>query len=191
MPARAWLEVKLALAGCWLLARGDRGGLAYFDRTLDGFWRSFRAALLAYPLYLLMLTMRVTTGQWQEVGGWRIVAIETIAYVIGWVAFPLIVLSLVDRIGRREHFFDFMVAYNWAQLPESVLFAVIGIADVSGAFGSSAGGLFEVAAALAVIAYEWFIARVALDTTRTAAAFVVALDIVLGVVVSHAAGELY
>ena len=52
MPTAAWLEVRLAMIGALRLARGDRGGLSCFDRSLDGFWRSFRAAVISYPLYL-------------------------------------------------------------------------------------------------------------------------------------------
>ena len=63
MPT-AWLEVRLALIGALQLARGDRGGLSCFDRSLDGFWRSFRAAFISYPLYLILLAMRVTVGKW-------------------------------------------------------------------------------------------------------------------------------
>jgi hypothetical protein len=190
MTSQGWAEVKLALAGCWRLARADPGGLAYFDRTLDGFWRSFRAAFLAYPLYLLLLTMRVSTLEWHVAGGWRILAVETIAYIIGWVAFPLAVLGLVERIGRDNRFFDFMVAYNWSQLPESALFTVIGLAAETGALGAAADGFFTVAT-LAVIVYEWFIARVALDASRGVAALVVVIDLVLSFVISHVAGGLY
>ncbi len=97
MAAVGWVpELRWALAGCWRLATGDRGGLACFDRSLDGFWRSFRAAFLSYPLYLVLLMMRVSPEQWQAAGGGRIVAIETIGYVIAWVAFPLVIL-----LGRR------------------------------------------------------------------------------------------
>jgi len=46
-------------------------------------------------------------------------------------------------------------------------------------------------AAIATLVYEWFIARVALDTTGLIAAFVVLLDLVLGALISHAAGGLY
>src|SRR2546430_16643578 len=93
MPTTAWLEARLALAGTLRLARGDRGGLACFDRSLDGFWRSFRAAAITYPLYLVLLTMRVSVAEWQRSGGWRIVLVETIGYVIAWVAFPLVMLA--------------------------------------------------------------------------------------------------
>jgi hypothetical protein len=49
----------------------------------------------------------------------------------------------------------------------------------------------EVAAGIAVLVYEWFIARVALDVTAPAAVLVVLVDLVVGVVVSNVASSLY
>ena len=64
MPAAAWQEARLALqARCgWRAAIG--AGLACFDLSIDGFWRSFRAAVIAYPLFLVLLSMRVTVAEW-------------------------------------------------------------------------------------------------------------------------------
>jgi hypothetical protein len=191
MPTAAWLEVRLALTGALKLARGDRRGLACFDRSLDGFWRSFRAAIIAYPLYLLLLAMRVTVTEWERSGGLVIVTVETIAYVIGWVAFPLIMLTVAQWLGRVHRYFDFMVAYNWSQVPQSALFVLVGLETESGLLGGPPAEAIEIAAAVAVLLYEWFIARVALETTAAAAAFVVFVDLLLGVVVSHVAGALY
>lgn len=191
MAVTAWLEVRLALAGTLRLARGDRGGLSCFDRSLDGFWRSFRAAALCYPLYLVLLTMRVSVAEWQASGGWRIVTVETIAYVIAWVAFPLAMLTVTRWIDRAHHFCDFLVPYNWAQLPQSVLFVLVGLESESGVLSTPAAQAIEVAAVIAVLVYEWYIARVALDTTGTAAALVVVVDLVLGAFINRIAGSLY
>jgi hypothetical protein len=191
MPTTAWLEVRLALAGTLRLARGDRGGLSCFDRSLDGFWRSFRAAFIAYPLYLVLLTMRVTTAEWQRSGGLLIVTVETIAYIIAWAAFPLIMLTVTRWIDRAHRFFNFMVPYNWSQLPQSALFVLVGLETESGVLGGPAAQAIEVAAAIAVLVYEWYIARVALDTTASAAAFIVFVDLVLGGLISHVASTLY
>jgi len=49
----------------------------------------------------------------------------------------------------------------------------------------------DIVAAVATLVYEWFIARVALDTTGLIAVFVVLLDLVLGVLISHVTGGLY
>jgi hypothetical protein len=191
MGTTAWLEARLALAGCLRLARGDRGGLSCFDRSLDGFWRSFRAAVISYPLYLVLLAMRVSVAEWQQSGGWRIVTVETIGYVIAWVAFPLLMLNVVRWIGRAHRFFDFMVPYNWCQVPQSALFVLVGLESASGVLGTQASEAIDIVAALATLVYEWFIARVALDTTVGAAVFVVLLDLVLGVFISRITGGLY
>ena len=191
MPTTAWLEMRLALAGTLRLARGDRGGLTCFDRSLDGFWRSFRAAFISYPLYLVLLTMRVGMPEWHRSGGLRIVIVETIAYVIAWVAFPLIMLAVTRWLGREHRFFDFMVPYNWSQVPQSALFVLVGLEAESGVLSAPVAQTIDIAAAAAVLAYEWYIARVALETTGLAAVFVVFIDLVLGVVVSHIAGGLY
>jgi branched-subunit amino acid transport protein AzlD len=191
MPATAWLEVRLALVGALRLAKGDRGGLSCFDRSLDGFWRSFRAAVIAYPLYLMLLMMRVTIAEWERSGGFYIIGVETIAYVVAWVAFPLAMLTVTRWINRSHRFFDFMVPYNWSQLPQSALFVLVGLQAESQAVSAQPAQVIEIAAAIAVLAYEWFVARVALETTAAAAALVVLVDLVLGVFISHVASSLY
>jgi hypothetical protein len=191
MPTTAWLEARLALVGALRLARGDRRGLECFDRSLDGFWRSFRAAVIAYPLYLVLLSLRVTVGEWERSGALVIVTVETIAYIIAWVAFPLIMLSVTRWLGRAHRYFDFMVAYNWSQVPQSALFVLVGLETESGVLGAPFAQAIEVGAAIAVLVYEWFIARVALETTPFGAALVVFVDLLLGVVVSNVASSLY
>ena len=86
----AWTEVQLAVGGALRLACGDRRGLGFFDASIDGFWRSFRAALICYPLYLLLLAFRIAAAQWETSGVAPILAVETIAYVISWTALPLL-----------------------------------------------------------------------------------------------------
>jgi hypothetical protein len=190
MPASAWLEVQQAFAGTFRLARGDRTGLACFDRSLDGFWRSFRAALLCYPLYLALLTMRVSPAKWQAAGA-LVIVVETIAYVVAWVAFPLAMLTVARWLGRGHRYFDFMVPYNWWQLPQSLLFVLVGAQSAGGVFPAAAAQTIELAAVVAVLVYEWYIARVALEITAAVAGLVVLIDLALGIVIDRAAGSLY
>jgi hypothetical protein len=191
MAMTAWLEARFALAGLFRLLRGDRGGLGCFDRSLEGFWRSFRAAFLSYPLFLVLLMMRVATADWQSAGVLRIVTVETIGYTISWTAFPLVMLSVTRWIGRSSRFFDFLVPYNWYQLPQSALFVLVGLVSANAPTDSAAVQALAIGAAAAVLAFEWYLARVALDTTRSAAALVVLVDLVLGALIDSASGSLY
>jgi hypothetical protein len=194
MGNAAWVEVQFALAGSLRLARGQPSGLSCFDRSLDGFWRSFRAAVLSYPLYLVLLKWRVSAAEWEASGVGRIVLVETVGYVVGWVAFPLLMLTVTQRLGRAHRFFDFMVPYNWCQLPQSALFVLVGLAFNSGMLGPQSGEGIGITALVATLVYEWYvwyIARLALDTTTLTAVFIALLDFVLGVVINQVTVSLY
>ena len=191
MTAPAWVEVQLAVGGALKLARSDPSGLGFFDTSIDGFWRSFRAGVICYPFFLILLVFRVSAAHWAASGVPHIVIVETIGYVISWVAFPLIVLPLTRYLGRENRFIPFIVAYNWSQIPQTALFVIVGAGAASGLFPGDVGHVVDFAAAVAVLLYEWYIARVALQVSASQAVPVVLLDVVLGVVLSRVTESLY
>lgn len=191
MAVTAWVEVRRSLEGSLRLACGDRRGLSYFDISHEGFWRSFRAAVLAYPLFLILLTMRTSGREWMAAGSFKIVTVETIGYVIAWVAFPLAMVKMTELFHREERFFAFMVAYNWSQIPQSLLFVLVGFEAASGLVNAGLNEAIGILAAFAVLFYEWFIARAALEVSGFAAALVVFLDVLLSLLVATAAVALY
>lgn len=179
----------MALAGAMQLARGDAGGLVWFDSSIDGFWRSFRAAVICYPLYLVLLTFRLTVAQLQASSLGRIVAVETIGYAIAWVAFPLLILPLVRLLDRENRFLLFMVAYNWSQVPQTMLFVLLAIAGAMVPNGLAQ--VAEIGGAITVLVYEWFIARSALQVASPQAVLIVLLDVLLGSVLTRITEGLY
>jgi len=105
-----------------------------------------------------------------------------------------LMMTVTQRLGRAHRFFDFMVPYNWCQLPQSALFVLVGLAFESGMLGPQSGQSVGIVAVFATLVYEWYvwyIARVALDTTALAAVFVALLDLVLGAVISQVTVGLY
>lgn len=187
MSGPAWPETRRALAGALILARGDARGLGCFDASIGGFWRSFRAGAICYPFYLGLTLSRLGAAN----ASLRAVLIETIGYVVSWTAFPLIVLSLCRRLDRDDHFLGFMTAYNWCQVPQIVLFSAIALAEAAGLLTSPVAAGAGLAAAAAVLVYEWFVARVALDVAAGAAALVVAVDLLLAAVMRQVDESLY
>src|SRR5437667_1604888 len=112
MAVPAWVEVQLAVGAALKLARGDPSGLGFFDTSVDGFWRSFRAGVICYPFFLILLVFRVSAAHWAASGMAHIVIVETIGYVISWVAFPLMVLPLPRYRGHDTRTLPFPVAFT-------------------------------------------------------------------------------
>src|ERR1700722_2868347 len=191
MATAAWAEARLALTGALRLARGDPRGLACFDPSEDGFWHSFRAAVICYPLYLILLASPIELGQVPEVDAFRVLAVETIHYVISWVAFPLLMLPLVDWLQRGNRYFGFMVAYNWCQVPQTVVFATVALAGAIGLLSAEGMLIADLIAGLAALVYEWYVSRVALAVSRPRAALVILADVLLATLLSHVSASLY
>jgi len=139
----------------------------------------------------MLLASRVSAAHWAASGAPRIVIVETIGYVISWVAFPLLMLPLSRWLGREDRFLAFMVAYNWSQLPQTALFVVLAANSAAGLLPHALAQFADFAAAVAVLLYEWYIARVALAVSASQAVPVVLLDLVLGSVLSRITEALY
>jgi hypothetical protein len=191
MANAVWAEVWLALTGALRLARGDPRGLLCFDASEDGFWRSFRAAVLCYPFYLILLAFPIELGDAPDLDAWRVLAVETIHFVISWVAFPLLMLPITDWLQRSDRFYGFMVAYNWCQVPQTAAVAVVALAGGSGLLSAEGMLIADLIAGLAGLVYEWYIARVSLAVSRPRAALVIIADIVLAIVLGHVSAALY
>jgi hypothetical protein len=186
-----WREVSQGLYGAWRLAHLDRSAMAWFDRSEAALWHSFWAAALVYPGALILLGLRLPPEQWAASGPFRILAVETIGHVMAWTAFPLVMVSFCRWLGRDAQFAGFIIAFNWAQVLQMALaLGVEGLVD-SGLLLSGIAALLLVAAFIAAVTYEWFIARVALDAGGVAATVVVLIDFVLTALLSRIAHALY
>jgi len=191
MTSAAWTEVQTAVVGALRLAIGDRRGLGLFDISIDGFWRSFRAGVICYPLYLLLVGFHVAAAKWEASGVAPILIVETIAYVITWVAFPLLILPVARQLRRDDRFLAFMVAYNWSQIPQTVVVALVVLDGATGLLPPAEASIAGLLAVIATLVYEWYIARVALAVTGIQAALVVIIDLLLNTAMGRIATGLY
>lgn len=188
MPSRH--EVAQALYGTWRLARLDRGGMGYFDLSHEGVWRSFWAAAICYPGYVALLLLRLDADTIAQSGLIHILIVESIAYVAGWCAFPLVVLGFCRWLGREESGFDFIVAYNWSQVLQTALLLVVGLV-VKQLLPDELAPDLDLIADVAILAYEWFIAYVAVGAGGWIAVAIVLIDVVLGSILVMISTSLY
>ena len=166
-------RIALSMAGAWSLAMLDRSAAEVFENTEDAFWKSFSAAIVAAPTYVVLALLNTpegTTG--------RVVAIETISYVIGWVIFPLVMVTYTEAAGCADRYFRFIAAWNWGIVIQLLLFLLVNIA--SDYLPAGAMGFAGLLATLAVFFYQGFIAHVTLEVRAGRAAVIVLIDIALG-----------
>jgi hypothetical protein len=185
MPDRA--EVMRSLYGAWRLACLDQEGMRFFNLTVEGFWRSFFAALLVAPGYAVLVGDQLSQQPPAASLGWLIL-VQTAAYLVGWAAFPLAALAITAWLRLSQHYVALIVAVNWAVvLQVAVFLAAILLAR---ALPPGLGDLILMAVMLAAIAYQWFITRTALQTSGSIALMLVLFDLVLNIMINLAADRL-
>ena len=117
-------EIAAGITAAWRLARRDPDALAWIDATPRGFGHSFFAAAIVLPAVLLL---EVLDGTFAMDGRepLRTLAVELIAYVMQWTAFPLAMSSIADGLGRGGNYIRYIVVYNWSAVLQMALFVPV------------------------------------------------------------------
>lgn len=174
-------EIGRSIFGAWILARFNPSGLNFFDDTVDGFWRSFWAAAIVLPAYAFLLTLRnseVTIG----VGAGTAFFVNSIAYVIKWMAFPFVMFYVAQMFNRNQWYCRYIAAYNWSVVLQMTLMLIVRLIAVSGIVPTVIAGWAIAIALIFVLVYKGFIAHEALQATWPGAAGIVFMDFCLSLV---------
>jgi len=170
------------IAGALRLARLDPSAIRDFDGSIEGFWKSFQAAIVAAPLFALLILLRTTEHPLSS-DPLRALFIEAIGYVIGWTAFPLAAWYLANALGKSQRYLTYIVAYNWANVLQVTAF--VPVAALS-ALGVAPQSVIVFAALLltgSIVYYQFFIVRSALDIEPLPALGFVVVDLMLGLAI--------
>jgi hypothetical protein len=180
MPS--YREIVYGIYGAWRLARLDRGAMSYFDRTREGFWKSFFAALIVAPGFAIIITYELAQAEIGS-GALRLILVETLAYGLGWVAFPVVVHQICEAIGKREAYIGYIVAFNWSKVIQMAVFLpAIGLIAL-GVLPGDSGSLLRWIVSIMILFYQWFVTRTALAVTAAGAVGFVVLDFVIDLII--------
>lgn len=177
-------DLLAAIYGALRLARLDASGLAFFDNTVESFWRSFWAAAVVAPGYILILGLHMLRQP--EDDPWRYMAVQTIAYVIGWVAFPLAMVYISRLLDREDKLFRYIAAYNWFHLVRTAVLVPLALLSATGLPEEGLAFLSLIVLA-ALLMYDWFIASRALEIDPMFAGGLVMIDLFLGFMIDGVA----
>jgi hypothetical protein len=176
-------ELRHYFEGAVRLARGDTGGMAHFDFSADGFWRSFWAIVVVAPGYAVLVADQYSR-RGEPVAFWPIFSAEGLSYLLGWAAFPLLAIWLTRMFGVAERYVPLIVALNWSStLQIAALLVPVALSVVLSTV--MVEFLLMILTAL-VLLYHGFIIKTALDCTVGTAVTFLAADLVVVMLVNAA-----
>ena len=173
-------EIVVSLYGAYRLAWMDAKAAAYFENTDKAFWRSFFAAILVLPFYGVILTAKYS-GDADLSHPFRFVTVEICAYIIAWVAFPLMMVSVARLLNRGDKYFGFICAYNWASVLQNAVYLPVAYMMLMGIQSAAPLGLIIL---VCLMIYTWFIAKTLLEIDGIAAAGIVFMDLLISILVT-------
>ena len=188
-------EFARALSGSWRLLVGDARAMAWFDTSIDGFWRSFQAIVLVLPMPIVELAAQrflpmahrvdpsVLEGATYWLGGLA-------AYVVSWVAFPAILAVIAKPLGLARVYVPFMVARNWTSVLAAAPSFVVTLLFLVGILPVGLLGPLNLAALGFGLYYSWQVTRIACAAPPGLTGGLVALDFLVSLVVYTAADRM-
>jgi hypothetical protein len=172
-------EIANGLAGTFLLARMDRGGLHFLDGSPDGFWKSFFAAVLLAPFFALMLW----AGRYADMAEadlFAVFLIEGVAYVGAWFFWPVIVSELCRAMALPFDVRKYIVACNWSEVWIMLLRLPVVTLGVWGVLGDGLYATISLIVLLLVLGYRFVLARDVLPAQTPVAVGFAILDFMAG-----------
>ncbi|HEX6012749.1 MAG TPA: hypothetical protein VFY87_13325 [Geminicoccaceae bacterium] len=179
----SYAEIQRSVQGAWLLAKGDTRGMNLFDLSVEGFWRSFAAMLIVAPVYALVLLAQPVPADSEPESLTGTLLAEAIAYVVGWAAFPIAAVFLTRLLGLAAGYVPLVVANNWSAVVQIAFYAAVVVLGTL--LPGELRALTLLAATLAILVYQWFVIRTALDTGGGIALGIVVVDVLLSLAVSR------
>ena len=177
------VEFVYVLRGLRRLIQFDAGGLGYFDRSIEGFWRSFRVALLIAPFTAIIIPyelelMKPTAG-WQH-----IMLTETLSYIVRWVLYPTVAYEICRLMGRETEYPGYIAVYNWSTIILVAAELLVWMPTLMGLTAAQTSHRLDLLVFHVFLIYLWFIARAALRIDPISAVGMVVTDYVLWLVLS-------
>jgi hypothetical protein len=158
-----------------LLGIGQATAMRAFSNDVAATRRSFVTAILSLPIFILFHVLDWAAGL-APLDPPRLMVIDLLTFPISWAGFALISIPLVRMLGAEPQWPRYITAWNWSNLAQYVLLFVTSLPSVLHvpAIASETCALVGYGWALWL---EWFVTRLVLNISPTAAALLVAVDV--------------
>ena len=168
--------------------RFDARGLAPFEASQRGFWRSFWAAVICLPVAIAIVAINMVEAP--HAAPIHYILLQALDFAIGWLLWPLAVFYLIEWLGKGERYYHYMVPFNWFQIAQILVMLPSNVLALTPIARSNSFALLWLASLLLLCGYEWFITRRALQVPPGNAAALVLIDLLLTVLLDYVTGTL-
>lgn len=178
-------EIARSLQGAWLLLCNRQDGLQWFDRSVEGFWRSFGVFFLLLPMYGIIFLAEKTyyiqetellVDRSPENAYWFAV---TVAVSLNWIALPIVLALIAGSIGIAGGYVGLIVARNWSSLLVTLPQAATALLYLLGILPAGLMLLSWLIVFVVAIWYFFNIVRFSLASPISVTLGIVFLDVVL------------
>lgn len=188
-------ECGRSLRGMAALLNRRADGVAAFDTSEAGFWRSFGAIFLTLPAFVVAVGLErhrlgldiAGAALFTDLGLALRVAVAQIA---SFVAMPIAMILVARRFGLGRGYVAYVVVSNWVGVFGSFMLSLPGLLFLMGFETAPLTGLFTLAFAAILLHLNWFVAKVTLGIGAGAAAAITALSLGLDLAIEAGIGAL-
>lgn len=181
-----------SLFAAWRLAHFDAAGMEHFDISESGFWRSFQAAIIGLPFFLIISVLEkhlrvlawdiVSPGQPIDLHNYYL--LQILDYIAIWPTFALAMIPLCRLFRVDDHYAPLIISYNWARIFSIAVLIPPYLMLVIGGFAMAVGGILTFVASVFVLGYQWFVIKTAIGGAKLPALAILIADILLAGIVS-------
>jgi hypothetical protein len=192
-------EIVSSVYGAWRIARFDPAAMRYFNLSIEGFWRSFAAAAIVAPFFLIGSVMTRPaddasanaaglTSDGDIVG---FLFLRLVIYAVNWAAFPLLMIPLARILGLSATYVPYIIAWNWSNVLVNALWIPASIAFGIGLLQTSGGSMVMMALFICIVFYGYLVTRAALGCAMPMAIGLVIFDTLLNVLIGAGAEQFF
>ncbi|MBT5433240.1 MAG: hypothetical protein P8Q36_19515 [Alphaproteobacteria bacterium] len=162
-------EISSSLYGAWRLIFVDDEAMAHFNVSIEGFWRSFFAAILALPYFLVVIIWPAPVAE--GVTPWEPDPFMAgLAYILSWIIFPMVAAVLARLFELTQNYIGYITAFNWAGALIAQPLLILEVMTHAGVLSADAAAVLQLPIFVFVVWYGWVIARISLGATAWIAA---------------------
>lgn len=183
-------EIVRSLTGAWHVFLDRPDADQYFDLSVTGFWRSFRAIVLVLPAYVLSaLTTWATLPA--EMDSATFFVARTVSLAIDWVAFAVVLALVADRLKVSNTYSAYIIVRNWASVIATAPFGLVSILFIAGLIGQDIAATLSLAVLFIVLRYNYIVARRVLQVGMPLAIGIVVADFILSLAIDAGISGLF